>query len=58
MFTLEGNISINDTSGMREIIPNKQYEMDFNSGTNFDRHINISNINKGNTGTLKVNLLY
>lgn len=58
IFTLEGNISINDTSGMREIVPNKQYEIDFISGTNFDRHINISNINKGDKGTLKVNLLY
>lgn len=59
ILTLDGNISIDNVSGMREIIPNKQYEL-LISGTaiNFDRHINVSKLDKGNTGTLKVNLLY
>lgn len=57
ILTLEGNISINDKSGLKEIIPDKQYEFNFPSGTNFDRHINISKLAKGETGMLKVNLI-
>lgn len=57
ILTLEGNISIDDKSGLTEIIPNKQYEFNFPSGVNFDRYINISKLEKGETGILKVNLL-
>ena len=57
ILTLEGNISIENKSGLTEIIPNKQYEFTFTSGINFDRRINISGLSKGETGMLKINLV-
>lgn len=57
IMTLEGNIFFTDTSGLREIVPNKQYEFIFPPGTNFDRHIRISSLAKGEKGVLKINLI-
>lgn len=57
ILTLEGNLYIENKSGLTEIIPNKQYEFNFTSGVNFDRKINISGLLKGDIGRLKVNLV-
>lgn len=57
ILTLEGNLYIENKSGLTETIPNKQYEFNFTSGVNFDRKINISGLLKGDIGRLKVNLV-
>ena len=56
VLTLEGNIYIQNTSGMSEILHRKKYEIKFASQNDrFDNRIVISGLKEGETGLLKIN---
>ena len=56
VLTLEGNIQIENTSGMNEIIHRKKYEIKFASQNDrFENKMVISGLEEGETGLLKIN---
>lgn len=57
ILTLEGNINLEKKDQLKPIIPNKQYEVDFKSGYNFDDNVIISGLSKGDVGRVKINFV-
>ena len=57
ILTLEGNIYLEQKGGLKEIIPNKQYEVYFGLGVNYGNHIITSGLLRGEKGSVKVNFV-